>query len=175
MAVIILITGMMTAVFADETNENGEWNEAGASSGIMISAEENDPGENTPLLESAEETTTGGNAITASFADSFNDEPLNFEPFNINMQEYWLEQLFNEMNTMNLTVQQFRNQFNSMHLTSQMHLQETRNYHSSVTNFQSIVQGTDETLIKLVYWLISLMAFLVALVTIIIFAMQWGK
>jgi Spy/CpxP family protein refolding chaperone len=91
------------------------------------------------------------------------------------MDDYWLEQIYYEMNTLNLTVQQFRNQFNAMHLTSQQHLTETRSYHSNVVTYQNEVKEADTTLTTIMYWSLGLTGFQTALLIVIIFALPWGR
>jgi hypothetical protein len=100
-------------------------------------------------------------------------EPLFITPAMLNMQEYWLEQIYYEMNTLNFTVQQYRNQFNAMHLTSQAQLAETRNYHSTVTNHYQEILISDTDTSKIMTWILALMAFQAALLIVILFALPW--
>ena len=109
----------------------------------------------------AAEAEPGQDVITPYGAEQMN-------PFTFSMEAYWLEQIYYQMNDLNLTVLQYRNQLNGMHLTSQMALQETRNYHQRT-------MASEAEMLKLIYWLLALLSFITALLVVLIFAMPWGE
>jgi DNA gyrase/topoisomerase IV subunit B len=118
------------------------------------------------------------NVVT--YADTTPNAPTGAEITAVNssmfsMEEYWLEQIYYQVNDLTLIVQQIRNQYNSLNLSMTHQLQETRNYHQNVLSFQNELRVIDGEITALNYWILALTAFQTALLVVIIFAISWGN